>query len=187
MLGSTRSLCGKSGGADLSSNLDRGREYAERTRRLSAERLSACRAVLILIEVLILLMPLMEHFCKWDKFLQGGPDVEFGILCLLLFAGLVLLTAHRAVTSPLLALLAYRLIALPVRCLSISCRLPLVSSSFEERSSQASMRGFFFPERNSVTYLIPSLFVPSLCSPRALSTHAHTTASSPAHFCHARA
>jgi hypothetical protein len=102
----------------------------------------ACRAVLILIEVLILLMPLMEHFCKWDKFLQGGPDVEFGILCMLLFAGLVLLTAHRAVTSPLLALLAYRLIALPLRCLSISCHSPLTSSSFEARRGQGNIPAF---------------------------------------------
>lgn len=80
----------------------------------------ACRAVLVLIEALILLMPLMEHFCKWDKFLQGGPDVEFGILCMLLFAGLVLLMAHRAITSPRLNLLAHRVIALPLRCLKIS-------------------------------------------------------------------
>ena len=76
-----------------------------------------CRAVLILTEVLLLLMPLTEHFCRWDKFLQGGPDVEFGVLCLLLFAGLVVLTSYRAVTSPFLVLLAYRLIALPLRCL----------------------------------------------------------------------
>jgi hypothetical protein len=77
-----------------------------------------CRAVLILTEVLLLLMPLTEHFCQWDKFLRGGPDVEFGVLSMLLFAGLVLLTAHRAVSSPFLLLLAYRLIALPLRCLS---------------------------------------------------------------------
>jgi hypothetical protein len=80
----------------------------------------ACRAVLILTEMLVLLMPLTEHFCRWDKFLRGGPDVEFGILSLLLFAGLVLLTAYRAVTAPFLVLLAYRLIALPLRCLRIS-------------------------------------------------------------------
>ena len=105
----------------------------------------ACRTVLILIEVLILLMPLMEHFCKWDKFLRGGPDVEFGILCMLLFAGLVLLTAHRAVTWPLLALLAYRLIALPMRCLSISCHSPLTSSSFQVQRTAGSMPAFSSP------------------------------------------
>jgi hypothetical protein len=102
----------------------------------------ACRAVLILIEVLILLMPLMEHYCKWDKFLRGGPDVEFGILCLLLFAGLVLLTAHRAVTSPFLVLLAYRLIALPVRCLPISRDWLLTSSFFQARCRQGTPLAF---------------------------------------------
>ncbi|MGA9720301.1 MAG: hypothetical protein WBQ79_18630 [Acidobacteriaceae bacterium] len=100
--------------------------------------------MLILIEVLVLLMPLTEHLCKWDRFLQGGPDVEFGILCMLLFAGLVLLTAHREVTSPLLALLAYRLIALPLRCLSSSCHPPLILSSFDARRRQASMPAFSF-------------------------------------------
>jgi hypothetical protein len=102
----------------------------------------ACRAVLILIEVLILLMPLMEHYCKWDKFLRGGPDVEFGILCLLLFAGLVLLTAHRAVTSPFLALLAYRLVALPVRCLSMPRYSFLSWSSFHERCREGTTFAF---------------------------------------------
>jgi hypothetical protein len=76
-----------------------------------------CRAVLILTALLILLMPLTEHLYAWDRFLQGGPDVEFGILFLLLFAGLVLVMAYRAVSSPLLILLAHRLIALPLRCL----------------------------------------------------------------------
>jgi len=93
----------------------------------------ACRAVLILTEMLILLMPLTEHFCTWDEFLRGGPDVEFGVLSLLLFAGLVLLTAYREVTSPFLVLLAYRLIALPLRCLSISGHLSLTSSLLQAR------------------------------------------------------
>jgi hypothetical protein len=114
------SLCadlrGKSGGAALSSSLDQGREYVERTQRLGAGRIFGCRAVLILTALLISVMPLTEHLYAWDKFLQGGPDVEFGILCLLLFAGLVVLMAHRAVTSPLLVLLSYRLITLPLRC-----------------------------------------------------------------------
>ena len=121
---------GESGGVALSSSLDRGREYTERTRRLGQERMLACRAVLILTEVLLLLMPLSEYFFQWDRFLRGGPDVEFGILSLLLFAGLVLLTAYREVTSPFLVLLAHRLIALPLRRLSISRHLPLTLSWF---------------------------------------------------------
>jgi hypothetical protein len=102
----------------------------------------ACRAVLILTEVLLLLMPLTEHFCRWDKFLRGGPDVEFGILSLLLFAGLVLLTGYRAVTSPFLMLLAYRLIELPLRCLSISGHLSLAWFSFHARVRQGTPPAF---------------------------------------------
>jgi len=105
----------------------------------------ACRAVLILTAVLILLMPLTEHFCKWDKFLRGGPDVEFGILSLLLFAGFVLLTAYRAVTSPFFVLLAYRLIALPSRCLSISGRLSLASSFLHARVNEGTPPDAFSP------------------------------------------
>jgi hypothetical protein len=117
----------------------------ERTRRLGEARMLACRAVLILTEVLILLMPLTEHFCKWDKFMRGGPDVEFGLLSLLLFAGLVLLTAYREVTSPFLVLLAFRLIALPLRCLSISRHLSLTSSLFQARCRQGTPLGFSSP------------------------------------------
>jgi hypothetical protein len=130
------------GGAFLSSSLDRGSEYAELTRRLGEERIFACRAVLILTEVLLLLMPLTEHFCRWDRFLRGGPDVEFGILSLLLFAGLVLLTAYRAVTVPFLVLLAYRLIALPLRCLRIFDHLSLAWSLFHARIRQGTPLAF---------------------------------------------
>src|ERR1700761_4057634 len=119
----------ESGGVALRSSLDQGREYTDRTRRLGQERMLACRAVLILTEVLLLLMPLTEYFCQWDKFLRGGPDVEFGILSLLLFAGLVLLTAYRVVTSPFLVLLTYRLIELPIRCLRMSLLSPARSFS----------------------------------------------------------
>jgi hypothetical protein len=97
-----------------------------------------CRAVLILTEVLLLLMPITEHFCGWDKFLRGGPDVEFGVLSLLLFAGLVLLTAYRAVTAPFLILLAYRLIALPLRCLRMFGHLSLAWSFLIARIRQGT-------------------------------------------------
>ena len=104
-----------------------------------------CRAVLVLTALLISLMPLTEYFCKWDEFLQGGPDVEFGLLSLLLFAGFVLLTAYREVTSPFLVLLAYRLIALPARCLSISQHLPLTSFLFRARWRSGMPLALFSP------------------------------------------
>jgi hypothetical protein len=102
----------------------------------------ACRAVLILTALLIALMPLTEHLYGWDKFLQGGPDVEFGTLCLLLFAGLVVLMAHRVVSSPLLVLLAHRLIALPLRCLRLSA---LASFLLQARCSHKPLLAFSLP------------------------------------------
>jgi hypothetical protein len=49
-------------------------------------------------------MPFSQDVMSWDKFLQGGTDFEFGMLCLLLFTGLVLLIAHSATKSPLFLL-----------------------------------------------------------------------------------
>ena len=102
----------------------------------------ACRAVLILTELLLLLMPITEHFYGWDKFLRGGSDVEFGVLSLLLFAGLVLLTAYRAVTSPFVMLLARRLIALPLRCLRIFGHLSPAWSFLMSRIRQGTPLAF---------------------------------------------
>jgi hypothetical protein len=136
-------FCGKSRGAALSSRLDRGSQYGERTRRLGEARMFACRAVLVLTALLISLMPLTEHLYRWDKFLQGGSDVEFGILCLLLFAGLVLLIAHRAVTTPLLVLLAHRLIASPLRCPGMSEQ---ASFLHQARCSQKAFPALSLPE-----------------------------------------
>jgi len=81
---------------------------------------------------------------RW-KINNLGPDVEFGILSLLLFAGFVLLTAYRAVTSPFFVLLAYRLIALPSRCLSISGRLSLASSFLHARVNEGTPPDAFSP------------------------------------------
>ena len=116
----------------------------------------ACRAVLILTEVLILLMPLTEHFCKWDKLLRGGPDVEFGLLSLLLFAGLVLLTAYRQVTSPFLVLLACWVIALP---LAISGNIPpfVPVLPLPPDAMQLGPSSRFLPPGNTPPDLIPSL------------------------------
>jgi hypothetical protein len=88
---------------------------------VTGERILGCRAVLILTGLLLLLMPFADHLSGCDRILQGGPDPEFGVLCLLLFAGLVLLMAHRAAASSfLLSLLAHRPIAFPLRFLLLS-------------------------------------------------------------------
>lgn len=101
--------------------------------------------MLILTEVLILLMPLTEHFCKWDKLLRDGPDVEFGLLSLLLFAGLVLLTAYRQVTSPFLVLLACWVIALPRRYLAISPHSSLSFPFLQTRCNWDPLLAFSLP------------------------------------------
>ncbi len=131
-----RELCGEAGSVALNSSSDGDSEYAQqgsslnsgwhlraallgwRFRRDStAWHIRVCRTVLILTMLLTVLMPLTEHFCRWDRFLEGGPDVEFGFLGILLFAGLVLLVAKRSPAAPLLCLLlAYRLTIGPTAC-----------------------------------------------------------------------
>jgi hypothetical protein len=98
----------------------------------------ACRTVLMLTQVLILLMPLTEHFCKWDNFPLGGTDLEFFVLCLLLFAGLVLLMAQRAATSPFLGLLAHRLIALALPPVLMPGLAPACSVLCKTRGGQST-------------------------------------------------
>ena len=38
------------------------------------------RLLAALTTVLLIVMPLTEHLCTWDKFLRGGQDFEFGLL-----------------------------------------------------------------------------------------------------------
>ena len=38
------------------------------------------RLLVGLTTLLLAVMPLTEHLWTWDKFLRGGPDVEFGLL-----------------------------------------------------------------------------------------------------------
>ena len=38
------------------------------------------RILAALTILLLIVMPLTEHLCTWDKFLRGGQDFEFGLL-----------------------------------------------------------------------------------------------------------
>jgi hypothetical protein len=57
--------------------------------------------VLILLTTLLLMvMPVTEHLCNWDRFLRGGPDVEFSVLAWLLFAAMIVLSMHGTILQP---------------------------------------------------------------------------------------
>jgi hypothetical protein len=58
------------------------------------------RLLVLLTTVLLLVMPITEHLCNWDKFLRGGPDVEFSLLAGLLFAAMVVLSMHGTMLQP---------------------------------------------------------------------------------------
>jgi hypothetical protein len=59
------------------------------------------RVLIMLTTLLLLAMPITEHLCNWDRFLRGGPDVEFSVLAWLLFAAMVVLSMHGAMLRPL--------------------------------------------------------------------------------------
>jgi hypothetical protein len=61
---------------------------------------SLSRLLVLLTTVLLLVMPVTEHLCNWDRFLRGGPDVEFNLLAWLLFAAMVVLSMHGTMLRP---------------------------------------------------------------------------------------
>jgi hypothetical protein len=58
------------------------------------------RLLVLLTTVLLLVMPITEYLCNWDKFLRGGPDVEFSLLAALLFAAMVVLSMNGTMLQP---------------------------------------------------------------------------------------
>jgi hypothetical protein len=50
--------------------------------------------------MLLLVMPITEQLCNWDRFLRGGPDVEFSLLAGLLFAAMVVLSMNGTMLQP---------------------------------------------------------------------------------------
>jgi hypothetical protein len=58
------------------------------------------RVLVLLTTLLLLVMPITEHLCNWDKFLRGGPDIEFSLLAGLLFAAMVVLPMDGTMLQP---------------------------------------------------------------------------------------
>ena len=60
------------------------------------------RLLVLLTTLLLLVMPVTEHLCNWDRFLRGGPDVEFSLLAALLFAAMIVLSMSGTIMQPLM-------------------------------------------------------------------------------------
>jgi hypothetical protein len=58
------------------------------------------RVLVFLTTLLLLVMPVTEYLCNWDKFLRGGPDVEFSLLAGLLFWAMVVLSMDGTMFQP---------------------------------------------------------------------------------------
>jgi hypothetical protein len=58
------------------------------------------RLLVLLTTLLLMVMPVTEHLCNWDRFLRGGPDVEFSMLAWLLFAAMIVLSMHGTMLHP---------------------------------------------------------------------------------------
>jgi len=94
---------------------DHGRKRGCRLHVNSTEKTAGClrrhlmtRRVILLLTVMLLVTPITEPLWNRDGFLLGGHDVDLGLLCLLMFCGLVTLSAHQVLASPLLSLLLGR-------------------------------------------------------------------------------
>jgi hypothetical protein len=59
------------------------------------------RVLILLTTLLLMVMPVTEYLCNWDRFLRGGPDVEFSVLAWLLFAAMIVLSMHGTILQPL--------------------------------------------------------------------------------------
>lgn len=91
------------------------RRHVKNTSQSWEKRLRASRVVLLMTLLLVAVMPVTEHFWTWDHFMQGGHDLEFSLLTVLVFCGLVVLIAHQMVgtSSILLLIIAHHLKAPP--------------------------------------------------------------------------
>jgi len=69
------------------------RNWSEWSRPLS-------RVLVFLTTLLLLVMPITEYVCNWDKFLRGGPDIEFSLLAGLLFGAMVVLSMNGSMFQP---------------------------------------------------------------------------------------
>jgi hypothetical protein len=58
------------------------------------------RVLVLLTTLLLMVMPVTEHLCNWDRFLRGGPDVEFSVLAWLLFAAMIVLSMNGTMLQP---------------------------------------------------------------------------------------
>lgn len=58
------------------------------------------RVLVVLTALLLMAMPITEHMCNWDRFLRGGPDVEFSVLAGLLFVAILVLSMRGAMLRP---------------------------------------------------------------------------------------
>lgn len=96
----------------------------------------AGRLLLSLACALLIVMPWTEYFCRFDRFLRGGNDLELGLLALITFYCLVLLLA-RHLKQEIANLLAVRqffsFLAPELLCSMHSARSATRESSYPER------------------------------------------------------
>ncbi len=71
--------------------------------RSQARRILSSRVILLLTALLIALMPLTEHLWTWDAFICSGHDLELSLAGVLVFSGLVALSAHWCILPMMLA------------------------------------------------------------------------------------
>ena len=106
------------------------------------------RLLVGLTTLLLAVMPLTEHLWTWDKFLRGGPDVEFGLLGIasILCLVLVLSQHYKQVINLLLAIRLLVSFALPLERGSLGItRLGVISEFHRCRAYSPALGTYNLP------------------------------------------
>ena len=69
------------------------------------------RLLLGLVAFLMMAMMWTERFMTWDRFLQGGQDLELSLVALVIFLCLIILLAQRSQQAMVVHLMLCRLLA----------------------------------------------------------------------------
>ena len=105
------------------------------------------RLLVGLTTLFLAVMPLTEHLWTWDKFLRGGPDVEFGLLGIVSILCLVLVLSQHYKQVINLLLTLRRLIGFALYLEDGStCATPEITARFPQGRTEAPALGTYnFP------------------------------------------
>jgi hypothetical protein len=130
-----------------------GRLHLEIPGDLSRAPIVIGRLLVGLTTLLLAVMPLTEHLWTWDKFLWGGPDVEFGLLGIASILCLMLVLSQHYKQVINLLLTTRRLIGFALYLDDGSLGRPGYHFEFSPRSNRGSCFRHLQPPSSNLIHL----------------------------------